>query len=172
MKDAEIAQTLRDIADWADEHHDWETWPQVLRAAADGIAAMEHLANEANRLRADNARLAGEMTLPDLRCDDCDNGIEDEWNWCPWCGCVLTVPNPPSEGEHIAIPRPQYEALVATPYWLLKLRSLGYISAGHGRTIADEALAIVRAAGIEIKADSARDERLRALPAPPSEDKP
>jgi hypothetical protein len=61
------------------------------------------------------------------------------------------------------IPSPQYEALVAVPYWLLKLRSLGYISSGHGRAIADEALSIVRAVGIEIKADSERDERLRQI---------
>lgn len=61
------------------------------------------------------------------------------------------------------IPRAQYEALMAAAFWLLKLRSLGYISAGHGRQIADEALAIVRATGIEIKADTERDERLRSI---------
>jgi hypothetical protein len=61
------------------------------------------------------------------------------------------------------IPRAQHDALMAAAFWLLKLRSLGYISAGHGRKIADETLAIVRAVGIEIKADTERDERLRVI---------
>jgi hypothetical protein len=61
------------------------------------------------------------------------------------------------------VPRTQHEALMAAALWLLKLRSLGYVSAGHGRAIADEALSIVRAAGIEIQADTARDERMCAI---------
>jgi hypothetical protein len=66
------------------------------------------------------------------------------------------------EATHVILPRRQYDALMAAPFWLLKLRSLGYVSAGHGRKIVDETLSIIRAAGIEIKADPARDEALRA----------
>ena len=57
--------------------------------------------------------------------------------------------------DNITIPIAQHEALMAGAFWLLKLRSLGYVSAGHGGKIADEILSVIRATGIEIKADSA-----------------
>lgn len=24
--------------------------------------------------------------LPTFRCDECDNGVEPEWEFCAWCG--------------------------------------------------------------------------------------
>jgi hypothetical protein len=45
--------------------------------------------------------LADERTahaLADLRCDDCDNGIEDNWDFCPWCG-KHQKDGPPHESE-------------------------------------------------------------------------
>lgn len=75
------------------------------------------------------------------------------------CDCVTER----TGKSHVAVSSAQYEALMGAAFWLLKLRSQGYVSAGHGRRIADEALSIVRATGIEIKADTDRDERLRAI---------
>ena len=27
--------------------------------------------------------------LPEIRCDKCDNGIEHDWLWCPFCNATL-----------------------------------------------------------------------------------
>jgi hypothetical protein len=36
----------------------------------------------------------GPSRLPTLRCDSCDNGIEVEWAWCPYCGAAQFPPSP------------------------------------------------------------------------------
>lgn len=41
-----------------------------------------YAANAARALRKD----LKQPKLPDDRCDHCDNGIESDWEWCPWCG--------------------------------------------------------------------------------------
>lgn len=40
--------------------------------------------------------------LPMKRCDECDNGIEEYWLFCPWCGHTDTLPNP-LDDQHDAI---------------------------------------------------------------------
>jgi len=28
---------------------------------------------------------------PAIRCDECDNGLEADWSWCPRCGAITWV---------------------------------------------------------------------------------
>ena len=32
--------------------------------------------------------------LPALRCDECDNGVEPSWTFCPWCSRRLREDDP------------------------------------------------------------------------------
>jgi hypothetical protein len=45
-----------------------------------------------------------EPRIPALRCDQCDNGINPGWTWCPWCGVI--VEGHPDDQESRAAPRP------------------------------------------------------------------
>ena len=35
---------------------------------------------------ADRPQPARNRTLPETRCDCCDNGLDDAWEFCPFCG--------------------------------------------------------------------------------------
>jgi hypothetical protein len=55
------------------------------------------------------AERARRSKLPELRCDDCDNGIDDlNWRYCAWCGkqgdweqpgLRTELPSPPESGK-------------------------------------------------------------------------
>ena len=68
---------------------------RVIAAAAPTPAQLLELQTENEQLHEDKARAAligrkGGPKLPKFRCDNCDNGIETDWDFCAWCGVALT----------------------------------------------------------------------------------
>jgi hypothetical protein len=46
-----------------------------------------------------------------VRCDQCDNGIESDWEFCAWCGCSLREPAPcPDAGPQMTFTDEQVDA--------------------------------------------------------------
>lgn len=35
-----------------------------------------------------SVKVVNRKKIPELRCDDCDNGIEADWKFCAWCGSI------------------------------------------------------------------------------------
>lgn len=80
------AKTLRLIdAHQSNEH---------ARAIADAFEACASELNAAFKTERTDAAVQLQIgravtqpsAAPQLRCDECDNGVDPTWNYCPWCG--------------------------------------------------------------------------------------
>jgi hypothetical protein len=71
--------------------------PPLMRSS--GSIVFNHRHIDYWRARSLTAEERLKDRLPEQRCDECDNGIQDKWNWCAWCGRNLTFPTPPSEDK-------------------------------------------------------------------------
>lgn len=89
--------TPRDaIADFIDDYYYGEvTRETVLKDADAFLEAMMDFPESVHLALA--AQLLSKPKLPPMRCDTCDNGLELEWIFCPWCAEPLPVP--PSEDK-------------------------------------------------------------------------
>lgn len=101
------------------------------------------------------------VELPQMRCDRCDNGLEPEWQCCPYCCHVNIEPDTiycpfcstdlgNRNIKSITILRTQYEALMGAQDMLYKYRSVLYDHLNTTDSLkVERSIAALRAAGIQ-----------------------
>jgi hypothetical protein len=65
-----------------------------------GLSIAWQLRDACARAALEAAEKVRVRALPKIRCDSCDNGIDEEWTYCPFCGAQERKPAPNPRQEN------------------------------------------------------------------------